>query len=198
MRLWIFLLCVVAAAAGVWKGWTLRTESHPPGVLAPNVPYQNNLAKPIEMTREGFRLVARAEFDITARVIGRMRYRFDELAPIVPVDFALGWQTMSDTAVLDRMSCSQGSRFYACHWKSNDVIDPRQFTAQSANMHLIPDTPEIEAALLRVREGQVVTLRGLLVDVIGSGGKTWKTSLTREDAGPGGCEIIYVVGVGSS
>jgi hypothetical protein len=198
MRPWIILICLAAAAAGVWKGWSLRTESHPPGVLAPDEPFQNNLAQPVELARNGIRLLARAEFDITARVIARMQYRFDDLAAVSPVDFALGWGGMSDSAVLDRLSCSQGQRFYACSWKSNDVIDPARFRGQSANMHLIPDTPEIEAALLRVRQGQIVTLRGLLVDVVKPDGGRWNTSMTREDSGPGGCEIIYVVGVGTA
>jgi hypothetical protein len=198
MRFLIFAVCVVAAGVGAWKGWSLRSEAHPPGILAPDVPYQNNLAKPVELTRKGFRFVARAEFEITARVIGRMTYNFDDLAPVVPMDLALGWRNMSDTAVLDRMSCSQAARFYGCNWKSDDVIDPGKFTSQSANMHLIPDTPEVEAALRRVRHGQVVNLRGLLVDIHASDGKIWKTSMTRDDSGPGGCEIIYVVGVSTS
>jgi hypothetical protein len=44
---------------------------------------------------------------------------------------------------------------------------------------------------MRVRQGQVVNLRGLLVDVLGPDGG-WNTSMTREDSGPGGCEIILV------
>jgi hypothetical protein len=192
-----FLVCIVAAGAGVWKAWSERTQSHPPGIVAPDTPYQKNLTKPVELTRGEHRLVGRAEFDITARVILKMRYRFDKFAAVSPVDFALGWGEMSDSAILDQMSCSQSSRFYGCSWKNRDVIEPSRMMALSANMHLIPATPEVEDALMRVRRGQVVNLRGLLVDVVGPDGG-WNTSLTREDSGPGGCEIILVGAVSTS
>jgi hypothetical protein len=189
-KFWFFV-CVVAAGMGVWKAWGERTQSHPPGIVEPDVPYQKNLTNPVELVRGEYRLVGRAEFDITARVILKMRYRFDKFAAVSPVDFAMGWGEMSDSAVLDQMSCNQGSRFYGCSWKSSDVIEPRRFTALSANMHMIPATPEVEDALMRVRQGQVVNLRGLLVDVLGPDGG-WNTSMTRADSGPGGCEIILV------
>lgn len=198
MRALIFPACIVAVVIGAWNLWQERTQSHPPGVLVQHAPHQRVIASPLELSREKYRLVARAEFDITARVIARMRYRWDDLAPVVPVDLALGWQNMSDSAVLDRMSCNQGQRYYACTWKSHDVIEPRKFTAQSANMHMIPATPEVEKALLRVRKGQIVTVRGMLVDVVMPNGGKWATSLTREDSGPGACEIVLVTEITAS
>jgi len=195
MRLLILAACVVGVALGAWNLWSGRTESQPPGVLASETPYQSNLRGRVEIPRSGYRLEGRAEFEIKARVISRSRYRFDPLAHVMPVDLALGWGKMSDTAVLDRMSCAQSHRFYACRWDSADVIHPDEFRTHSANMHLIPDTPEIAKALLRVRKGQVVTLRGLLVDVFLPDGNVARTSMTRNDSGPGGCEIVLVVGL---
>jgi hypothetical protein len=195
----IFVAFAVSVVLGITKFWSERTQAHPPGITAPDIPWQKNLESTLEFARFDHRIVARAEFDITARVLERMRYRHDDFARVSPVDFAMGWGEMSDTAILERMSCSQGSRFYACSWKSADVIDPRRFTALSANMHMIPATADVEEALLRVRKGQVVMVRGYLVDVIPpGGGGAWRTSLTREDSGPGGCEIIWVTGVSAS
>ena len=198
MRALMFVACLVGVVMGLSKLWDERTQSQPPGILAPEEPLQSKLAFPIEFSQGEFRIVGRAEFDITARVILRSRYRYDDLASLMPVDLALGWGDMSNTSVLDRMSCNQGSRFYACTWKSRDVIDPARFTRQSANMHMIPATPEVERALLRVRRGQVVSLRGYLVDVFAPSGRTWRTSMTREDSGPGGCEIIWVTELSAS
>ena len=44
----------------------------------------------------------------------------------------------------------------------------------------------------------MVTLRGLLVNVMAPNGKRWSTSLAREDSGPGGCEIVLVTEVNAS
>jgi hypothetical protein len=198
VRALTFLACLAGLVLGLSKLWDERTQSQPPGILAPAEPGQYALGHPLEFSRHDYRIVGRAEFDITARVILRSRYRYDDLASLMPVDLALGWGAMSDTAVLDRMSCNQGSRFYFCTWKSRDVIDPARFRTQSANMHMVPATPAVEKALLRVRQGQVVSLRGYLVDVIAPNGRVYRTSLTREDSGPGGCEIIWVTEVGVS
>jgi hypothetical protein len=62
----------------------------------------------------------------------------------------------------------------------------------SANMHLIPATKAIEKKLKNLRPGNVVALKGYLVDVQGEGGFSWKSSLTREDTGNGACELIWV------
>lgn len=194
----IFIAFAASLLLGAIKFWNERTQSHPPGVTAPDTPWQRNLAQTKAFTRFDFQIVARAEFDITARVLERMRYRYDDLARLSPVDFAMGWGEMSDSAVLDQMSCSMGSRFYGCSWKGADVIDPRKFTHLSANMHMIPATGDVEDALLRVRKGQVVSIRGYLVDVVVPGKGLWRTSLTREDSGPGGCEIIWVTEVSVS
>lgn len=194
----IFIAFAISIVLGVSKFWSERTQSHPAGVTAPDIPWQKDLAETKEFSRFDYRIVARAEFDITARVLERMRYRHDDLARVSPVDFAMGWGAMSDSAILEQMSCSQGSRFYACSWKGADVIDPKKFSHQSANMHMIPATADVEEALLRVRKGQVVSIRGYLVDVIVPGKGMWRTSMTREDSGPGGCEIIWVTGVSTS
>jgi len=41
-------------------------------------------------------LTVRADYRITARILGRERYHFDALSDLVPEDLALGWGSMSD------------------------------------------------------------------------------------------------------
>jgi hypothetical protein len=198
MRSLIFVACLAGLVMGSWKLWNERAQHQPPGILAPLEPGQYKLGHPVEFRRHEYRIVGRAEFDITARVILRSHYRYDDLARLMPVDLALGWGVMSDSATLERMSCSQSNRFYGCTWKTRDVIDPGRFTALSANMHMIPATTGVEDALLRVRPGQVVSLRGYLVDVIAPNGGSYRTSMTRKDSGPGACEIIWVTDITAS
>jgi hypothetical protein len=59
-------------------------------------------------------------------------------------------------------------------------------------MHLIPATGAVEKKIRSLRAGQVVSLKGYLVEVKNDDGFTWRSSLTREDTGAGACELIWV------
>lgn len=109
-----------------------------------------------------------------------------------PVDFALGWGRMSDSAVLERLSFSQHGRFYYYSWRNQPPIPLSEIIRSSANMHLIPATKAVERILLRARAGQLVALSGKLVQIDGPKGWKWKSSLTRTDSGAGACEVIWV------
>ena len=60
------------------------------------------------------------------------------------------------------------------------------------NLHLIPANDRVRDAILRARVGQVIAFSGQLVDVRASTGWSLNTSLTRDDNGPGACEVVYV------
>jgi hypothetical protein len=57
---------------------------------------------------------------------------------------------------------------------------------------LIPANDAVLERLEDVRTGEIVELAGVLVDVKNPQGQQMRTSLTREDAGAGACEIILV------
>jgi hypothetical protein len=59
-------------------------------------------------------------------------------------------------------------------------------------MHLIPANGAVENGLGKIRQGQIVRLRGYLVRVDASDGWHWASSLTRDDVGAGACELIWV------
>jgi hypothetical protein len=112
-------------------------------------------------------------------------------AELAPVDIAFGWGRMSDSAVLDKISITQGNRWY--HWHTDETPIPlREIELSSANMHLIPSDNAVKRAIKSVRQGQMVSLSGKLVRVDATDGWHWQSSLTREDTGGGACELIYV------
>jgi hypothetical protein len=164
---------------------------HPPGQIAPREPLQTMLddAAPVQVGPNT--LQPRARFEIEARVLSRERYWLGERAKLMPVDIAVGWAEMSDTALINRLSISQGHRFYYWSYSGAPPAPPHVIIRTSANMHLIPATPAVKDTLLAAREGDVLSLEGDLVDVQGRDWQT-KTSLTREDTGNGACETIYV------
>ncbi len=59
-------------------------------------------------------------------------------------------------------------------------------------MHMIPSSRNLARALAHVGRGEGVRVRGLLVDVESARGFRWQTSLSRDDTGPGACELVWV------
>ena len=179
--------------AGAYSAWASREASPFEGALAPQLPQQYELTEPVQVfERAGFEVTPVARFDIEARVLGREIYRSDTVAELSPVDLALGWGPMSDSRILKDIRTSQGNRFF--YWSTDRFPIPRNvIESSSTNTHLIPATPDIEARLKEVRVGEVVHVGGLLVNAYrSSDGRSWKTSLRRDDSGDGACEIIYV------
>ena len=71
-------------------------------------------------------------------------------------------------------------------------VPRRVIETHSANMHMIPANGEIARRLKSIRAGNMVHLRGFLVEVTAQEGWRWKSSLTRDDTGGGACELILV------
>jgi hypothetical protein len=148
---------------------------------------------PVVTTLGRWRLTPRARYDITARILGREDYHFDLLADLIPEDLALGWGPMSDNRVLSAFRISQGGRFYSWMPKQQQLPIPRQAVIEhSANTHVIPANPVTRRELARLRVGQVVHLRGFLVDGVRDDNAYIHTSLTRSDTGAGACEVLLV------
>jgi len=186
---------VALAAAGVWQDynrWQLRPVHPADGPIAPDDPLQADAdgASPTALGR--WRLTPRARYDITARILAREDYRFDRLSDLIPEDLALGWGPMSDNKVIRAFDISQSVRFYS--WMPKQALPiPRQAVIEhSANTHVIPADAGVARQLERVRIGQVVHLRGYLVNAVRDDGVYITTSMTRSDSGPGSCEVLLV------
>lgn len=162
-----------------------------PGVFAAGEPAQVEIAANA-FARAGFTLAPKATIELSAKVLSKRRYRFDELAPLVPWDFALGWGALSDETWLAGTRVTQGDRFMFWHLYESP-LNLALVERSSANMHLIPANESVLASMSSVPEGAVVRLSGRLVDLhLPDGERVIPTSLTRLDRGPGACEIVYV------
>jgi hypothetical protein len=191
-RIWI-LVAAAAAVFGVWQFTADREIPHPPGILAAAEPKQASIpGAPPVFTRAAYKITALASFDITARVIRAEHYHFDRESDLAPVDLALGWGPMSDTAVLHGLSFSQDHRFYFYHWDHAPPIPAGEIVTHSANMHLIPANGGVAKRLSRIRAGNLVHFTGYLVKVDAPDGWHWVSSLTRTDTGGGACELVWV------
>ncbi len=192
MKPWLrrAIFAVLAGAAGYWL-WPQSALRHPPGVLIAAEPVQRLIAAQPLGDVHGFQLTAVATYVIQARVLRTKRYWADG-ADLVPYDVALGWGPMSDQAVLDRLDVSQGNRFFFYEWQNEPPIPEREIACHAANHHVIAANPQVAGVIRKLRAGQVVKLRGYLVNATKPDGFRWPTSLTRTDTGNGACELFYV------
>jgi len=181
----IALCCL--GIAGMMSGGPIK---RPNGVLVAHEPTQTPTnAAPFAYGQ--YEITPRAQYDIEARVLSVESYKFDGGSKLAPLDFAVGWGAMSDSAVLEHFRVTQGARFFTIY-PDDDAIDPGAALLGSANMHLIPSSAHVREQLQDVRPGNVVHMRGSLVNVTGPNGYYWNTSLSRQDTGNGACELFYV------
>ena len=191
MRRFLWLTLIIIFVLMTYHTCSNREISRPPGVLAAEEPVQTPISDMAELAYDKYQLKLLAAFEIKARVILAKRYRFGKGSDLAPVDLALGWGPMSDQDVLQHFKFSQSDRFY--FWTTETFPVPREIIeSHSANMHMIPGSPEIEKELKGLRPGHIVHVRGYLVEAREPDGGRWTSSLSRTDTGRGACEIIFV------
>ena len=185
------ILIVGALILGFVHWWSGRPVSHAPGQIAPLEPLQTKLDAAAPIKKGEFDIHPLAEFQLQARVLGREDYYLGRESDLSPIDLALGWGPMSDSAVLENIDISQSGRFY--FWRANKFPIPHaEISRHSANMHMIPADAAVADRLKDVREGDVVALRGFLVRVESNDNWRWNSSLSRDDTGNGACELVWV------
>jgi len=187
---WKALVLVALAGVGLYQHLQRQPVLPGEGVLAPAVPTQGS-TQAAGFQFKGYELQPLQDFTIDARVLASERYRSGRESDLSPVDLALGWGPMSDSAVIDKIRISQSSRFY--YWRVEEFPIPRQdIERSSANMHMIPADEGIARQLKALKPGQTVRIEGWLVEVRAADGWRWRSSLTRDDTGGGSCELVFV------
>ena len=183
----LFLLAIMS-----YRDWSMRDIEYPPGVLVSQLPKQVDVNGLTPVTMDDYELTSRAKFEIRARVLSRKNYSWGSEADLSPLDLALGWGVMSDQAVLDRIEIRQSGRWYFTRYELPAPISDTSIIQNSGNMHIIPAQERIGKKLKGIRVGDIVRLRGRLVDIDHPSGWHWRTSLSRDDTGGGSCEIVYL------
>ncbi len=158
---------------GIWFYEVMRPVGQPPGVLAPEPPRITPAPEsPPRFERDAHVLTALAGFQGSARVLSVERYSRDRLARIAPLDLALGWARLSDTTTFRGVDVAQTERRVV--FKSWDPKLPDDEVAASVvNLHVIAADDEIEKQLNKLRIGNIVELRGWLVEAVSGDG--WRS-----------------------
>jgi hypothetical protein len=140
---------------------------------------------------KGFTITPLAAFQIEARLLSKRKYFLGNEAKLAPVDYALGWGPMSNFNILKELDISQSNRWYFYQYKTPPIL-PNDIIAHSGNMHLIPATQTVARKIKSVRRGEIILLKGYLVNVSSQKGWHWLSSLSRTDTGSGSCEVVWV------
>lgn len=185
------VLILLVLAAVTWWLWPVRGLRHPAGVTAPTTPAQQAIPPKALGEIRGYRLEAQASYAIHARVLRTKRYR-SRADDLVPYDVALGWGPMSDQSVLDRLQITQSNRFFFYRWSDQAPLPAGEMARHAANVHVISANRMVAKGVSRLRAGQLVAMRGYLVNVSKADGFSWNSSLRRDDDGNGACEVFYV------
>jgi hypothetical protein len=186
------LLLGVAVLIATWQLISARPLDWRPGALVADDPQQVEIEGTEAIGLGHVRLIPHARFSAQVRVLSRERYWLGTFADVSPLDVAVGWGPMSDSAVLADLDISQSGRFYFWHYDEGPPVPREVIESHSANWHLVPANDRVWRTLRNLRIGSVVTLEGMLVDIETADRGTIKTSMRRDDTGAGACEILYV------
>jgi hypothetical protein len=191
---------ISAAHYGLF-GWMLEVQSAP--IEAPSAPVQRMLSPaptqidlPPELRPvaewDGYTLTGMAQFEMSGVVLSRMDYGDDRLSDLSPTDLVLAWGQMSAPVLASNLRVRQDDRFY--YWSYPDGMDvaDRLVETSTANMHMIPADETVAASLAAIKRGDVVSIKGYLVNAAAPDGWSWDSSMTRLDTGPGACEMILI------
>lgn len=150
----------------------------------------------------GATLLPVAEFETRGRVLNIERFKpHQSLVNWIPGlrpathDIGLGYGPMTDSAHVNRFAfahegVSHGLR--ALFARPRDAMTAQEFAALApniTNVHVIPANAGVYAQLRRVKHGELVTLRGWLVNVRDADGRLATTSTS---AGDRDCEIMWL------
>lgn len=189
-RLAAFLLLLSLLGAAHW--YRHRPIVQPSGLLVAGEPLQTKPASSAIIEHGDYALTPLADYAIEARVLSRHDYSFDGGSALAPTDLAVGWGRMSDSDVIAQLELSQSARYFSYRWRNAPPIPVDEIVRSASNMHMIPRDAQAARELADVRVGELVAMRGQLVDARRPDGFRWTSSLRRDDSGNGACELMLV------
>ncbi|MDK2951828.1 MAG: hypothetical protein PWQ77_1493 [Kosmotogales bacterium] len=163
-------------------------------VMSFDLPIQSDTSeKPFIIEKEGnkYEITPLKEYTLSGLVISKRSYS-DYGSRLVPYDFLFVWGELIEEDNRKGIDFWQNNRWYyfrinASKWNL-DFIQNR-----SANVHLLPKNENILKTLQFVPKYEKAVFIGKLISIRGIDDNfSWKSSLSRSDAGDGACELMYV------
>lgn len=135
--------------------------------------------------------VLKHSYDIAGTVVTARPHLAGGLTEIAPLDLGIAWGPMARREVLAAGKYSAGYRFLK--WQVPvEMVPMAEQGINISNTHVIPADNDVRDIMMEMEPGQSVRLTGFLVDVYQPGFQPWRSSVTRDDGFPAGCEIMLV------
>ncbi|WP_420713706.1 hypothetical protein [Acinetobacter sp. MD2(2019)] len=124
------------------------------------------------------------------RILASKTYTHDEQAKFSPIDYAVSWGMFANPKIAREIDVRQYDRFL--NWKMKTLpVPPHQAVQMVSNMHIIPANPQIAKQIQQVKRGDLVRLRGDLVEVKDND-LVWRSALNNYNIGDGACKLFRV------
>ena len=124
------------------------------------------------------------------RILGSQIYTDDAQARFSPIDYAVTRGIFTEPEIARQISINQYDRFL--NWRmAKPPIPPKLATQLVSNMHIIPANPEIAKEIKKVKRGDLVQIKGELVQV-NAKDLVWKSALDWNGIGDGACKLVRV------
>lgn len=133
-------------------------------------------------------------YSVDAYVLGANDGERDLLSEVAAQDLVLAWGPAAKPHSVPHISVSQANRAFT--WKASDElirnIGPRALLLSMANTVVIGATEDIQRVLKSARPGDALRAQGYLVDLkTRESTVSFRTSIKRDDTGPGSSEVFY-------
>ncbi len=156
------VFCVFVAASYIV--YSTFPVDRGPGVMVKEAPEIEGLTWQEPFTFKGAKVSPKKVIEGEVLVIKRKRYFFDNLTKYTPTDAMVGWNQLSDERNLDYVFYSLKDRSF-----NLDLTRPplplNTIYGESDLWHLIPSTSEISEKVKTLRDGHIIYVKGLLVDL---------------------------------
>ncbi len=177
-----------------YLAWSMVPIDRGPGVKADKAPVLVDNSKEEPFSYNEAELMPAGSVSAEVRVISKKRYFLDGMSSFSPIDVLVGWNDLSDQRNLDYLHFDLSERTFSKKPYQLPVTH-KEINEQTALWHLIPSTDEIKSELGRLRDGHLLKIEGLLVNVRDKKGLKWETSKDLFDSDKPEHEIIWVTSI---
>ncbi|MDZ7806789.1 MAG: hypothetical protein U5K71_06705 [Gracilimonas sp.] len=171
------VFCVFVAASYIV--YSTFPVDRGPGIMVKNAPDIERLTWQEPFTFKGATVTPKKVIEGEVLIIKRKRYFFDRVKKYAPADAMVGWNQLSDERNLDYIFYSLKNRSYKLDL-TRPPLSLNIIYGESDLWHLLPSTSSIDEKLKTLRDGHIIYVKGLIVDVETEGEVvlTSKTELT--------------------
>ncbi len=184
--LFVVVLCLLFA-----YGFFKTVKRHPPGITVLDSPVQETLEYAKVFEKEGYQIQALYKYKIKGKVLAFGNFFFTSAPKLSPYDITLGWQELSDQAIIDQIQFTHMPRYVSWNYSNDFALSHEYVNSHVSNNHIIPADRKISDILSDVRVGDIITLSGYLV-YVSKDNMSWTSSTSRFDQGDGACEVMWV------